>query len=286
MNYSTKDNLYGLEYYKNHYSKLFKKKELPKINLLSGNKGYGKFSLVCNLIDSFRNDKIDYSDKSCILKGVYVLEGDLKISIDQIRSLKEFLNKSLLTGNFRYVILNDIERFNTNSSNALLKILEEPNSNTYFFLINNKQKKLLDTIRSRCIETKIQMSEKTRKNVIKLLQKINNYDNNQVLDYNTPYLSPGYYVLFSKLFKENKISNGDDFKLKLIKLLNLFKKNKDHNIMLAIKFLTELHFFNLTLNNKNIIYQLNKKKIVLLNKLNDFIKYNLSINFILSEILE
>ena len=37
MNYSTKDNLYGLEYYKNHYSKLFKKKELPKINLLSGN---------------------------------------------------------------------------------------------------------------------------------------------------------------------------------------------------------------------------------------------------------
>ena len=286
MNYSTKDNLYGLEYYKNHYSKLFKKKELPKINLLSGNKGYGKFSLVCNLIDSFRNDKIDYSDKSCILKGVYVLEGDLKISIDQIRSLKEFLNKSLLTGNFRYVILNDIERFNTNSSNALLKILEEPNSNTYFFLIYNKQKKLLDTIRSRCIETKIQMSEKTRKNVIKLLQKINNYDNNQVLDYNTPYLSPGYYVLFSKLFKENKISNGDDFKLKLIKLLNLFKKNKDHNIMLAIKFLTELHFFNLTLNNKNIIYQLNKKKIALLNKLNDFIKYNLSINFILSEILE
>ena len=286
MNYSTKDNLYGLEYYKNHYSKLFKKKELPKINLLSGNKGYGKFSLVCNLIDSFRNDKIDYSDKSCMLKGVYVLEGDLKISIDQIRSLKEFLNKSLLTGNFRYVILNDIERFNTNSSNALLKILEEPNSNTYFFLINNKQKKLLDTIRSRCIETKIQMSEKTRKNVIKLLQKINNYDNNQVLDYNTPYLSPGYYVLFSKLFKENKISNGDDFKLKLIKLLNLFKKNKDHNIMLAIKFLTELHFFNLTLNNKNIIYQLNKKKIALLNKLNDFIKYNLSINFILSEILE
>ena len=36
-----------------------------------------------------------------------------------------------------------------------LKIIEEPNKNNYFILINNKSKNLIDTIKSRCIEIKI-----------------------------------------------------------------------------------------------------------------------------------
>ena len=44
--------------------------------------------------------------------------------------------------------------------NALLKILEEPLINTYFFLIHDINKKILPTLSSRCINFKISLSNK------------------------------------------------------------------------------------------------------------------------------
>ena len=41
---------------------------------------------------------------------------------------------------------------NINASNALLKILEEPKLNTYFFLISHQPSSLLPTIKSRCLK--------------------------------------------------------------------------------------------------------------------------------------
>ena len=48
---------------------------------------------------------------------------------------------------------------NINSINALLKILEEPNKNINFILIHNN-KKILSTLLSRCINFKINLSNK------------------------------------------------------------------------------------------------------------------------------
>ena len=60
--------------------------------------------------------------------------------------------------------MDNAEYLNTNSSNALLKVLEEPNNNTFFFVINNSSKKILSTIKSRCIEFKFffNLNEKKR----------------------------------------------------------------------------------------------------------------------------
>ena len=69
----------------------------------------------------------------------------------------------------RFVILDDIELFNINSLNALLKIIEEPGNNNYFVLINNKTKPLLDTIKSRTLDVKIILSEDDRITIIKKL---------------------------------------------------------------------------------------------------------------------
>ena len=54
--------------------------------------------------------------------------------------------------------MDDIDSYNLNCLNALLKILEEPSENTYFFLINNKSKSIIQTIKSRCIEIKIHIN--------------------------------------------------------------------------------------------------------------------------------
>ena len=67
-------------------------------------------------------------------------------SID-IEKLKNDLLKTQIKNDKRFVILDDVDSFNSNSLNALLKIIEEPNNN-YFILINNKSKPVLETIKS------------------------------------------------------------------------------------------------------------------------------------------
>ena len=56
---------------------------------------------------------------------------------------------------------------NLNASNALLKILEEPKLNTYFFLISHQPSSLLPTIKSRCL--KINLSNHNYDNFSKII---------------------------------------------------------------------------------------------------------------------
>ena len=58
------------------------------------------------------------------------------IDINQIRDLISKLNKSAFNYKPRFILVDNIEFLNLNSVNALLKILEEPSTNTYFILIN------------------------------------------------------------------------------------------------------------------------------------------------------
>lgn len=79
--------------------------------------------------------------------------GKLKneISVDQIRELGARLQMmSWGAGGYKIVVIDDAENLSEKASNALLKILEEPNTKTIFFLITIHEGLLLETIKSRC----------------------------------------------------------------------------------------------------------------------------------------
>ncbi len=78
--------------------------------------------------------------------------GNLKqdISVEQIRELGEFLNLSAALSPWRVVVIDTVDELNRNAANALLKMLEEPQPNTLFFLVSHAPGRLLPTIRSRC----------------------------------------------------------------------------------------------------------------------------------------
>ena len=60
---------------------------------------------------------------------------------------------SPLIDNFpKFILIDSADDLNISSSNALLKILEEPKKNTYFFLISHHHSSLLPTIKSRCLK--------------------------------------------------------------------------------------------------------------------------------------
>jgi len=73
-----------------------------------------------------------------------------EIVVDDIRPVQDFLHHTAADGSWRVVIVDGAETLNRNAANALLKLLEEPPSNTVFFLTCPTPSALLPTIRSRC----------------------------------------------------------------------------------------------------------------------------------------
>lgn len=72
------------------------------------------------------------------------------VKIDDIRNLEEQFSKTANEINGKKVyIINLVENLNVDSTNALLKFLEEPQEETYAFLLTNNEFQLLPTIRSR-----------------------------------------------------------------------------------------------------------------------------------------
>ncbi|WP_027233285.1 DNA polymerase III subunit delta' [Phyllobacterium sp. UNC302MFCol5.2] len=72
------------------------------------------------------------------------------ITIDEIRRVTHFLNRTSHDGSWRIVIVDPADDMNRNAANALLKTLEEPPQRTLFVLISHSSGRLLPTIRSRC----------------------------------------------------------------------------------------------------------------------------------------
>ncbi len=290
--------LFGLEQNFNFLSSLYLNDKLPKVLMLSGLKGSGKSTLINHFLfsvfDEKNYNKAKYllSDSSSLYKKfkddlfqniLYLQGSDFRsLKVDDIRNLKSDIQQSSIISKDRFIVLDDIELFNTNSLNALLKVIEEPSKRNYFILINNKTKPIIDTIRSRSLEIKIILNEKERIKIIKELIKFNNIE--AILDPAHSKLTPGNFLKFNYTFDEYGISPTNIFVDNLSKLLNLHKKNKDKLFIDIIFYLSDFYFKKLK--DKNIlendkIYEL---KSFVLDNLNKYLTLNLNQNSIINAI--
>lgn len=72
------------------------------------------------------------------------------ISVDQIRSLGEFIGMTAALSPWRVAVIDSVDDLEKSAANALLKMLEEPPAYTLYFLVSHAPGRLLPTIRSRC----------------------------------------------------------------------------------------------------------------------------------------
>ncbi len=72
------------------------------------------------------------------------------VEVDEVRKITPFLRRTASQGGWRAVIVDDADTMNRNSQNAILKILEEPPSNTVLILVVHRAGAMIPTIRSRC----------------------------------------------------------------------------------------------------------------------------------------
>ncbi len=276
---------------------LYEQNSLPKVLMLSGEKGIGKFTLINHLMSYiFDKENYDLNKKRINQNSVYYKDylNDLffniiylsgedfkKSKIDNIRELKSLILKSNLSNKERFIILDDIELFNLNSINALLKLIEEPKSKDHFIIINNKTKSLIDTISSRALEIKIFLNNKKKINVIESL--IKNYEINTLIDFRISNISPGNFFSFNQIAAENEINIEDNFLKNFEKLLILYKKTKNFKIINFILYLTDIYFLKLNLENKQFEKNIDDKRFII-NNINNFISFNLNQTSLLNNI--
>jgi DNA polymerase-3 subunit delta' len=70
--------------------------------------------------------------------------------VNQMRQIEREANYRPFEGKARVFLIEDADKFNDQSANALLKVLEEPPRTSHLILITSRPAMLLATIRSRC----------------------------------------------------------------------------------------------------------------------------------------
>ena len=291
--------LFGYDDYFNSFIKLFHKNKLPNTILLSGLKGSGKATFAYHFINyllsykeqnkySINNFTIHPDNKSykslCnnIHPNFFSLENNVleeRIKIDNVRDVLRFLNKSTYYSNIKIILIDDAEYLNVHSSNALLHALEEPKNNTFFFIIHNSTNKILDTIKSRCIEFKFFLTSSEKKRILgNIIQQYKNDLNIKKIDDYYYFDTPGNILKYLKILDDSNVDYTKD-KLSFISyLINKYKQKKDSQLLIFISLMIELLYKELSLkNNKKLnIYFYNKFNI--LKQINEMKKFNLDKN--------
>ena len=293
--------LYGYDNLFLEFDNLLNNNLLPNKILLSGANGIGKYTFAVHFINyvlskneddsySFKSKQININNKSFKLMNnsthpnfslINLKINKKNIEIDQIRNIINYSQKSSFNQNKRFILIDNIELLTKNASNSLLKLLEEPPENLYFILIHDNSYRILETIKSRSINFKINF---TNKSIIQITKKIIGDEDFSTINntYLKMYNSIGDLVFLNNFAKKYEI-NIESYTIK--ELLNyiiskkLYKKDPELNIFIyrLIQFLLFETFY---LSKDNKIYDLYKYFIL---KMNNTIKYNLDIESLFFE---
>jgi len=290
-------NLYGYDNYFAFFKTLHEKNKLPSSILLSGPKGIGKSTLVYHFanyllsqkqtnsysVQDFQINDQNHSYKLIqdnIHPNFFLLDSsssEASIKIEQSRNLLKFLHKTTYSQKIKIVFLDNLQYLNLKSSNALLKALEEPPENTYFFLIHHDSSFILNTIKSRCVNFRFHFNIIEKKDIFKKLVKncdINFTDDDLNKFFN--FDSPGNLKRYLITLKDSQFNISKDTLPCIFFLMDLYKNLNDTNLLNLISLLIETYYNDQIIrNNENIErYFIDKHKILYL--IDDMKKFNLN----------
>ena len=299
-NINTSLDLYGHDDVLMNFIKLYESGNFPKVSLITGEKGIGKFTLIFHLIiyifSKFYKQPYDLSKKSIdesnlILSKfnsktfqnfVYFANEDKnKLSIEKVREIKKDFNNSTLDNNPRFIVFDDTELLNNNVVNSLLKMIEEPGNNNFYILINNKRNKLIETLKSRSIETKIFLNPEQKNLILKKILDNHNINDNFLLNY-SHLASPGMFIKYYYILNEMRTERDTSLYELTSKLLEKYKKEKQEIYIDCIKFFLEIKYNNNNLFKKQNIIPLLKLKNDIFKILYEYKRFNLTNNSVLN----
>ena len=211
------------------FSSKFENSNLHHAYLISGRKGVGKsllanqlaMQVLCDTKENILSDKYQSSNLSELenhpdFHTLRILPDKKLIGISQIHELRSKLYESAFLGKNKAIIIPNLEKISLDGLNSLLKILEEPPKNTYFFLVSDFLNQVPMTIQSRCFDIKINLPNLDeslewlngypKEDAIKALQLTNNlpFVAQELLENNYLSMRKEFIVEISGIIKEGK----------------------------------------------------------------------------------
>ena len=159
-------------------------------------------------------------------------------------------------------------------------MIEEPSDLNYFILINNKRKKIIDTLKSRSLEVKIFLKKKEKEDIMnKLIDRfsVTNKFYFKYIDTTTP----GNLIRIFDCLNELNIKYSENFHNSAEILLDKFKKDKNDIYIETIKFILDVRINQILISKNFNLLKLNIYKRKILNLLFEFENFNLSKNSVL-----
>ncbi len=178
--------LYGHQTAEDTFLSAFNSSRLHHAWLISGPKGVGKATLAWRLarfllatpeddggffappkpttLDIPQTDPVSHrllalsEPRLFLLRRPYDDKADrlrADITVDETRTLRNFLSLSAADGGRRVVIIDSADDMNRSAANGILKLLEEPPAKVTFLMISHQPADLLPTIRSRCRDLRL-----------------------------------------------------------------------------------------------------------------------------------
>ena len=256
--------LYGHDDLFQNLTSLYKKQKLPNKVIFSGSDGIGKATFIYHLINFILSDKEDdpyninnkeildnnkiYSDliNNINFNFKHLKVDDYKkiISIEETREIINFFSKSSINNKPKIFFLEGAENLNKNSSNSILKILEELPGNNYFFISYTENKFLLETIKSRCFFFRLFINSKESTFIKEKIMK--QFEISGPIIKN---LTPGINLKINTLFNELNI-NEKDFATKVLTIQNFYLEEKYNKILDLMHIYIE-NYFNERLEKNN-----------------------------------
>tara|TARA_B110000438_G_scaffold269142_1_gene285274 strand:- start:961 stop:1923 length:963 start_codon:yes stop_codon:yes gene_type:complete len=293
--------LHGYKEYFNYFNSLYSINKLPRTILLNGQRGLGKstfaFHFINYLLSSNYNIKqfeIDPNDPAYINihnqthPNFFLIDNNSSedaIKIDQSRKLLTFLNKSTYQKDLKVILIDNVELLNKNSANALLKSLEEPPDNTYFFLINDSSRPILETIKSRSVQFNIYFNISKKKDIFKKIAEDYNFDfSENNLEKFLYFDTPGNLLYYLFYLQDAKINLSDNLLQCIFYFIEKCKTKKDIKILNFLSTFIEIFYNELSTQNSQNINVYFNRKYKILNLINESKKFNLDIKNLLTSI--
>jgi DNA polymerase III delta prime subunit len=192
---------------KTTFQQFVDQKNIPNL-LLTGRAGIGKTTVARAMLEELQCDYI-------------IINGSMNGNIDTLRSeIKDFASSISFSGGRKYVILDEADYLNPNSTQpALRNFMEEYSRNCGFILTCNFKNKIIEPLHSRCsvIEFKIDKEDKPKmaslfyKRVCNILEQEGvNYDQKAVIEVITKFFPDWRRVLneLQRYSATGKIDSG------------------------------------------------------------------------------